>query len=144
MRVPWPWLCVLVLLAIFADTASVRAQPVGLEFQANTYTTGAQMAPAVASGGNGEFVVVWQSFDQDGQSFGIFGQRFDEGGTAGDEFGVNSFTQYAQRFPSVASDAAGNFVVAWESDVQDGGGTGIFAQRYDGSGAALGLSLIHI
>src|SRR5262245_48502034 len=138
MRVPWPWLGVHALVALLADSASVRAQPVGLEFQANTYTSGAQMAPAVTSGGNGEFVVVWQSFEQDGQSFGIFGQRFDVGGAAGDEFGANSYTQHGQRFPSVASDAAGNFVVVWESDVQDGSSTGIFAQRYDGSGAALG------
>ncbi len=38
----------------------------------------------------------------------------------------------------MAAGGAGNFVVAWESDGQDGSTTGIFGQRFDGSGAALG------
>jgi hypothetical protein len=32
--------------------------------------------------------------------------------------------------PAVASDPAGNFVVAWISDAQDGDDFGIFGQRY--------------
>ena len=35
-------------------------------------------------------------------------------------------------------DSTGNFVVVWDSYLQDGSGTGIYAQRYDAAGNALG------
>ncbi|HKC24652.1 MAG TPA: hypothetical protein VKF32_07900, partial [Thermoanaerobaculia bacterium] len=37
-----------------------------------------------------------------------------------------------------ASDLAGNFVVTWVSNGQDGGGYGVFARRYDAKGTPLG------
>jgi hypothetical protein len=75
----------------------------------------------------------------DGDSFGIFGQRYDSGGVAqGGEFPVNSQTQSAQFGPSVASDASANFVVVWDSLGQDGSSFGVFGRRYDSAGAAQG------
>jgi hypothetical protein len=54
-----------------------QGSPIGTEFQVNTYTTGAQVnAPAVAGQPNGTFVVVWENKYQDGDLYGIFGQRF--------------------------------------------------------------------
>jgi len=43
----------------------------GSEFTANTYTTGGQRDPAVASEGKGNFVVVWEDMitGQDGDKF---------------------------------------------------------------------------
>jgi hypothetical protein len=92
----------------------------------------------VASDANGDFVVVWEgSSSQDGSASGIFGQRFDSAGdTLGTEFRVNSYTTQGQYDPSVASDASGNFVVVWEGRGQ--GGSGVFGQRYDSTGGALG------
>jgi hypothetical protein len=49
---------------------------VGSEFRVNTYTTNYQVAPRVASDPVGNFVVVWQAQDQDGSSYGVFGQRY--------------------------------------------------------------------
>ncbi len=40
--------------------------PEGPEFQVNTYTTGDQESPDVAMDGAGNFIVVWQSYGQDG------------------------------------------------------------------------------
>ena len=112
--------------------------PLGSEFRVNTYTTGYQYQPAVASDASGNFVVVWQSAAQDGVGFGVFGQRFAAAGTpVGPEFRVNTYTSNDQRGPSVASDASGNFVVSWQS-YQDGSSFGIFGQRYDSSGAPNG------
>src|SRR5262245_29816467 len=95
--------------------ASAGAQAVGSEFQVNTYTTGSQRANGkhvVAADANGNFIVVWVSFGQDGAGYGIFGQRYDkEGIRRGQEFQVNSQTLKWQRAPSVSSDASGNFVV---------------------------------
>ena len=48
----------------------------------------------------------------------------------GAEFPVNSYTTSDQGIPAVASDASGNFVVAWSSYGQDGSGIGVFGQRY--------------
>src|SRR5262245_57033545 len=109
-------------------------QPVGPEFQVNTYTTSEQGAPSVALDATGNFVVVWSSYGQDGSRGGIFGQRYDSGGNAlGSEFQVNTHTIYNQYIPSVASDSTGNFVVVWSSIYE-----GIFGQRYDNDGNPLG------
>jgi hypothetical protein len=116
-----------------------QGAPLGSEFRANTYTILAQTSPSIAADGSGNFVVVWQNNDPDGDSFGIFGRRFDSAGTPqGGEFQVNSYTTDPQRYPAVAADANGHFVVAWQSRDQDGNADGIFAQRYDGSGAPFG------
>jgi hypothetical protein len=60
---------------------------VGPEFRVNSYTTNDQGMPSVASDQNGNFVVVWQSLNQDGSSYGVFGQRYGASGTPlGPEF----------------------------------------------------------
>ena len=62
---------------IFGRRFDSTGAPVGLEFQISTYTVGRQRFPGVAAMGLDDFVVVWQSgFTQDGDSYGIFGQRF--------------------------------------------------------------------
>jgi hypothetical protein len=70
----------------------------------------------------------------------VHGQRYDSTGSAqGLEFQVNTYTTDDQDYPAVASDSAGNLVVVWRSfDDQDGDGAGIFGQRYDDAGNALG------
>jgi hypothetical protein len=116
---------------IFGQRYASSGAPLGTEFRVNTYTTNAQYLPAVDADAAGNFVVVWRSFLQDGSNSGVFGQRYDSaGGPAGAEFRVNTYTTNTQEFPAVASDAAGNFVVAWQSFTQDGSSDGVFAQRY--------------
>jgi hypothetical protein len=56
----------------------------------------------------------------------------------GPVFQVNTYTTGTQHRPSVAADSAGNFVVAWPSDGQDGSSDGCFARRYDSSGEPIG------
>ena len=57
---------------------------------------------------NGGFVVVWESEGQDGSGYGIYAQRYGADGVAtGDEFQVNSLTDYGQSRPEVAADAVG-------------------------------------
>ena len=86
--------------------------PQGGEFQVNSFTTSYQVNPAVASDGAGNFVVVWQSGYG---GYSVQAQRYDSAGMLiGSEFKVNSYTTGFQRVPAVASDALGNFVVAWE------------------------------
>ncbi len=127
--------------AMLALPSPAHGQParLGGEFQINTYATGTQDAPSVASDRDGNFIVVWVSVGQDGSSGGVFGQRYDAAGNAlGAEFQVNSFTTGTQQEPSVTLHSQGNFVVVWRSDGQDGSSGGVFGQRYDASGTSLG------
>lgn len=124
---------------VFGQRYDLSGTPVGGEFPVNTFTDADQSLPAVASGDEGDFVVVWQSAGQDGSGLGVFGQRYDKFGIPqGAEFQVNTFTAGDQGDPDVASDADGNFVVLWESAGQDGSSRGVFGQRYDALGNALG------
>jgi hypothetical protein len=87
---------------------------------------------SVSSDALGNFLVVWQSFGSDGDGNGVLGQRYDSAGVAqGNNFLVNSFTDRDQLSPSVAATGPDQFVVAWESFVQDGSGFGVFGQRFD-------------
>ena len=85
----------------------------------------------------GDFVVAWFSSLQDGSSSGIYAQRYNAAGVAqAGEFRVNTYTTDNQSSPSVAMDAAGDFVVAWASRGQDGSNYGIYSQRYNAAGVA--------
>ncbi len=130
-------LACLLARAAAADTPA----PVGPEFQVNTYTTNAQRLPSVGMDASGGFVVVWQSWYQDGADRGVFARRFDESGTPqGDEFQVNTTTEGRQDLPAVATNADGAFVVVWRGYTQPTGYE-VFARRYDSSGEPLGDEL---
>ena len=112
----------------------------GAEFQVNTHTTNDQKNAAIAMDEAGNFVVVWSSYLQDGNSNGVFGQLFDPNcGQLGEEFQINATSSGNQAEPAVAMDAAAGFVVAWqgpgliEEDQED-----IFAQRFDPNGLPIG------
>jgi hypothetical protein len=118
---------------------SSAGAPVGPEFRVNTFTVAYQATATLAADATGGFVVVWASDGQDGSAYGIFGQRYDAAGAPlGSEFRVNTYTSGNQTDPEVDVDAAGNFVVVWQSSLQDGSGGGVFGQRFAASGAPLG------
>ncbi|MBD3881244.1 hypothetical protein IFO70_05710 [Phormidium tenue FACHB-886] len=121
--------------------------PSGTAFQVNTTEENDQTTPVIAMDAVGNFVVAWVSDRQDGSGNGIFAQQFDATGQpVGSEFRVNTSTDGDQEAPAVAMDANGNYVIAWQSDGQadpstmgeDSSGNGIFAQRFDRTGAKVG------
>ncbi|MCA9097156.1 MAG: hypothetical protein KDA36_02175, partial [Planctomycetaceae bacterium] len=117
----------------------LSAVPLGPEFQVNTWTTDGQLYPAIAMDSDGDYVITWNSYGQDGSNWGIFAQRYNSVGIPqGAEFQVNSFTTSAQFAPNIAMDADGDFVITWFSDNQDGADWGIFAQRYNAAGVSQG------
>jgi hypothetical protein len=117
---------------------SQSALPVGEELQVNSYTISAQRRPAVAMDGDGDFVVAWQSYLQDGSFNGVFARRFSSAGTPlGSEFQVNSYTGGNEYRPDVAMDDDGDFVVVWTW--QDAPlNFEVFGRCFDSAGAALG------
>jgi len=101
---------------VYVRRFSPEGQPLGPEIRVNSHLPGSQWNPQVAAAPGGEFLVVWQSADQDGESDGIYGQFFSAAGVpAGPELRINQITLSAQRFPTVAADPHGNFVVTWQS-----------------------------
>jgi hypothetical protein len=127
---------------VFGQRYASSGTPLGPEFRVNTVTTSSQDYPAVASDPAGNFIVVWNSWGQDGSMWGVFGQRYASSGTPmGPAFRVNSYTTDWQVLPSVAADSAGNFVVIWRSDYQLSPAPfeiDVFGQRFASSGTPLG------
>lgn len=102
------------------------------EREGHPATLDPEILPRVARNDVG-FVVVWQhTAPIVGNE--LVGQRFDpDGDTVGPAFQVAAFTTGTISHPAVAMDAAGNFVVAWQS-YDDGAATGIRARLYDPDG----------
>jgi hypothetical protein len=130
---------------IFGQRYDSAGSPQGGEFAVNTYTTGQQDFARVGSDAAGNFVVVWGGDSgQDGDGFGVFGQRYDSSGVPlGGEFQINTYTTGTQWEPALTFDGGGGFVVVWRDggtsgDGQDGSRSGVFGQRFDSTGNPLG------
>ncbi|HXT41887.1 MAG TPA: hypothetical protein VN887_17900 [Candidatus Angelobacter sp.] len=83
----------------------------------NTYTNNHQIDPTVAVLANGNVVVSWSSYGQDGSMYGVYAQIFSPtGDRIGAEFQVNQTTFLSQRTPVVAGLVDGGFVAAWISE----------------------------
>ena len=107
------------------DSDGVREKP---PFRINAWTAGDQGLAAVASIPEHGFLVVWQSYGQDGDAYGIYAQLFqDNGNRLGEERQLNEQTKGKQRFPAVTSGSSG-YLVAWESEGQDGDGYGVYGR----------------
>jgi hypothetical protein len=125
--------------AVVGRLFDVDGNAIGGDFVVNVATAGAQGQPAVGSNAAGQFVVTWtDGTPGDPTTYEVRARRFDASGAPqGGEILVNAFTTGQQSGSSVAVDTAGNFVVVWASDGQDGGGLGVFGRRFDSSGNPL-------
>jgi hypothetical protein len=124
---------------VFGQRFRADGVPLGPEFQVNSFTRDiplntrtannenpdgttyfdlyGQDSPDIAMNASGQFVVVWQSEEQDGDDAGVFAQRYNPSGQpVGGEFQVNTMTTGDQYSPSVAIRNDGSFVVAWEDN----------------------------
>ena len=117
--------------SVYGQRYDQEGNSVGDEFPVNTYTDSLQSSPSVAALSDGGFVVTWQSSGQDGSSYGVYGQRYDQAGNSvGDEFQVNTYTDRSQDSPSVVALSDGGFVVTWQSGDQDGSSYGVYGQLF--------------
>jgi hypothetical protein len=127
---------------IFGRRFNAGGNPLAAEFQVNLYTPGSQSNAAVARSSAG-FVVVWDSDGQDGSLQAIRGRRFDSNGNAvSTEFAVNTFNSSSQEQPAVDMHPGGAFVVAWQSNQQDGEALGIAARHFDSNGTATSADFV--
>ncbi|NKE64293.1 hypothetical protein RAMLITH_00545 [Ramlibacter sp. RBP-2] len=120
----------------FAQRYDAAGAPVGPELLVSA-ATNMHQGPTAAALADGGFVVTWKA--SNGLSSDILLQRYDAGGAkVGAAVTVASHGAVNDQTPEVL--ALGNgFVVAWSAP--DGSGTGIFAQRFDASGAKVGAAV---
>ncbi|MEZ0371240.1 MAG: fibronectin type III domain-containing protein [Candidatus Sericytochromatia bacterium] len=125
---------------IYARRFHPDGDPSGAAFLVNTYSTGVQTDCAVALDSEGDFVISWANrVDTDEDIYNIDARRFSRRGEPqGDQFRVNEVTTDYQAFPSVASDADGDFIISWVSYYYEAENGVIKALRYNSQGRALG------
>ena len=93
-----------------------------------------QLHPKVAAFPDNGFVMVWESFAQDGSAGGAFGQIFDtEGSPAADEFQANSYVHDEQFHPRVTALDNGRFAVIWDGS-GEGDSFGVFGRLFEADG----------
>jgi Domain of unknown function (DUF4347)/Concanavalin A-like lectin/glucanases superfamily/Bacterial Ig domain/Domain of unknown function (DUF2341)/Cadherin domain len=160
-----------------------------VEFMVNTDTSRSHLNPSVAMNDNGSFVIAWDNnagmrarlfnatlstvtaeitldsnsaaghasvaMHSDGSfvatwrdtvpifGYGVYAQRFDATGAAigGSPIVVNASILSDQSDPSIAMDAAGNFIVVWEGNGTQSGqsdSSGVFGQKFNASGTKIG------
>lgn len=63
--------------AVTPVTAGPAASP---QFLVNTTTAGAQYGASIAADADGDFVIAWTSYDQDGSLEGVYAQRYSAAG----------------------------------------------------------------
>jgi len=89
----------------------------GNDVRITTDAGGTKQMPAVAVLESGEAVIVWESYEQDGSLFGLYGQLLSPSGEKlGGEFQVSQTTLLNQRQPAVGALPGGGFTVAWISE----------------------------
>jgi len=124
---------------VFGQMYGNDGWPKGSEFQVNTYSTDSQDRPRAAALDDGRFVVVWQSWLQDGSGSGVYARVFDAalGTPVTGEFGVPTWTIDDQGGASATAVAGGKVIIAWEGS-GDGDSYGIFARIFKSDGTPVG------
>jgi len=115
---------------VYGQRFDSNGNKVGSEFQVNTWWIDDQRLPSITSLSDGGFVVVWTGAGQ-GDSSGVYGQRFDSNGSlVGSEFQVNTWTTDSQGGSRTTSLPNGGFVVVWDSNAQDLSGNGVYGRIF--------------
>ena len=127
---------VLIILCSLGLAHISKAQlTLGTEFKVNTTTVNQQRNPAVGVDSLGNSVVVWESYENAADQYGIFVQRFDPtGAPLGVEFMPTTVNVDAQRFPDVSVNRNGQTAIVWQSMNQDGSGNGVYRRIYNNAG----------
>jgi hypothetical protein len=111
----------------------------GLGFQVNTVGFTSLTRPAVAIDSAGNFFIVWDGDPNDYLNDDVYARRYHYTGISiSEQLLVNSYPAGAQSRPAARLNDDGHLVVVWQSFSQDGGGWGIFGQRFDAGGEPLG------
>jgi len=103
---------------VYARRFDGNAVPRASEFRVNSHTNDVQYFSSVGMDDSGNFVVVWQGWNP--LSGGtIAGRRYNSAGVLqGDEYRVSAISFEYPSSATVAMNPAGEFVVAWQNQVE--------------------------
>ncbi|GAA4451173.1 DUF4347 domain-containing protein [Novipirellula rosea] len=127
---------------VYAQRFDASGAAITTEFRVNETITNDQQWASVSSAFDGTFVVTWTS-NQGATGDDIYYRRFAADGTAlTGELVANTSTSGTQKNSIIGMNThTGEFVIAWQGNGTQSGesdSAGIFAQRFDGSGSAVG------
>lgn len=109
------------------------------EYLVNSLTKSEQSYSEVTGLQDGGYVIVWQNnvalnaidFDISAQRYNKFGEK------VGAEQQISAPSALFQGVPVVTGLADGGYVVVWQSDAQDGSGSGVYARQYNSLGQSV-------
>lgn len=120
-------------------TCTKQADP----FKVNTATVNVQSEPTIAVASDGSFLVAWRSLNQDGDSYGVYAQRYYGAGNAvGDEFKLNRVTAAEQSSPTVAFLSDNTLLAGWKTLSEDEAGYAVKFQHYNSDFSVDGLDFL--
>ena len=128
---------------IYQQRFDASGSAIGSEIVANTTTAGDQYNPAItALTIGGGWVTSWISYDQNGGDRDIYQQLFDASGNPiGSEVRVNTTIVNDQIDQAITALTDGGWVTSWSSLDQDGSYWGIYQQRFNKDGIAIGAEV---
>lgn len=123
---------------IYMQRYGADGGPLGSETRVNTNTLNDQTQPVITTLSNGSFAIAWAS-NHGPNSYDVQMRVYNSNGTPSTgEIRINSTDSASQQTPAITALADGGFVITWQSELQDGGGFGIYGQRFASSGAIVG------
>jgi hypothetical protein len=131
------------LKGIYAQRLSPVCSKMGEPFLVNTTTANEQSEPFVTARSDGTFLIGWQSLGQDGDNFGIYAQRFDNGGAKiATEFKLNRITSAEQSVPAAAFLSDDTLLAGWRSMADDESGAAVKFQHFAADFSMSGLDFL--
>jgi hypothetical protein len=96
-------------------------------------------SPKVAIDQKGNFIVVWEQLQREFNSqktvsvnSDIFARSFDRNGNPlNNQFKVNILDKELHKFPDVAANSNGDFIISWSNFNLDGSSAGIYARKFN-------------
>ena len=122
--------------AVFARAYDATGATAGDDINVSGDFAADHREPSIAADPAGGFVVSWHTISGGADGTQVHARRLGPDGVAsGAPFPVNTHAPGDQSISAVAA-AAGGFVVAWQSNGQDGDGLGVVARPFDAAGNA--------
>ena len=125
--------------SLFAQRYHPDGSPAGGEFAVSPAMTNSQQHADVAGLADGGYVITWTTYGQDGDVGGVYARQYDiNGDPVTDEQQINTYTTGNQQISRVVGLRTGGYVIAWQSDGQDGSVDSTYMRRFDIDGAPIG------
>jgi hypothetical protein len=115
---------------IFAQRYNSSGVAQGSNFLVNSYTTGTQSRPSIATDNNGNFIISWLVMVLEKLQIMEYSLKdiTPLAVAQGSNFLVNEYTTGIQLNPSIAADNNGNFIISWHGP-GTGDNVGIFVSK---------------